>query len=281
MSNFTVTIEIIPLKLVRYAEVLENTQFALIATVHKLYNMVRSGEQWHLGEPELNDRGLPIIHDIASKLGAIRSNSDIDLPAHSVFPEEAGMTELARQLEERLPHQETVPMSLLHKDSDSTASSTNSPELDHSDDGELDMNYRRLAFVGGNPATGMSSPASLTHSLDFENTPSSGFEISSFNLFSNQAQTGTFSPPMWPEVMPRQSPEPPTLTPRQTARVRQLQRQQEQMQQQNIAFMRNQIMGSNMGGMKLQGLSHPNSDPMISMGDPMICHGFDVNDQRA
>lgn len=214
MPNSTVVIEIIPLTFVRYAEVLENTQIALIATVHKLYNMVRSGEQWHLGESELNDRGLPVIHNIASKLGAIRPNSDINLPVHLVFPEdEAGMAELARQLEEQLPHQETIPMSLSHRGGGSTALSTNSPELDHSDDGGLDKNYRRLAFGEGNLATGMSSLASLTHSLGFENTPSSDFEVSSFNLFSNEAPPGTFTPPMWREMMPRQSTELPTLTP--------------------------------------------------------------------
>jgi len=60
-----------------YAEVLENTQFALIATVHKLYAMVRSGQHWELGEPELNDRGQPVIHNIASKLGCIRPANDL------------------------------------------------------------------------------------------------------------------------------------------------------------------------------------------------------------
>ncbi|KLU92044.1 hypothetical protein MAPG_10991 [Magnaporthiopsis poae ATCC 64411] len=59
-----------------YAEVLENTQFALVATIHKLYAMVRGSRAWDLGEPELNDRGQPVIHDIASRLGCIRPNSD-------------------------------------------------------------------------------------------------------------------------------------------------------------------------------------------------------------
>ncbi|KXX73509.1 Fluconazole resistance protein 1, partial [Madurella mycetomatis] len=85
-----------------YAEVLENTQFALVATVQKLFSMVRSQQPWEYGEPELNDRGQPVIHDIASKLGCIRPNSDADLPVHSIFPEdEAGLAELARQLEEQ------------------------------------------------------------------------------------------------------------------------------------------------------------------------------------
>lgn len=78
-----------------YAEVLENTQYALIATVQKLYTMVRNNEPWLLGEPELNDRGLPVIHNIAEKLGCIRPSPD--LPC--AFPEdEAEFAELQRSL---------------------------------------------------------------------------------------------------------------------------------------------------------------------------------------
>lgn len=269
-----------------YAEVLENTQFALIATVHKLYNMVRSGEQWTLGEPELNDRGLPVIHDIASKLGAIRPNSDIDLPVHSVFPEdEAGMAELARQLEEQQIPSHEIPSLMSRKDSDSATSSSMSPDMDQSDDGELDLNYRRMAF--GNINTGMSSPASLTHSADFnDNTPTSDVDINNFNLFASQQNTtGTFTPPMWPEMMSQQPNEQAALAPEQTARLHQLQQQQEQMRQ-LIAFSRNQAMqqqgiAGNNFAMKPQALSHPDSDPMISMGDPMIYHGFDINERAA
>ncbi|KAL5352279.1 Fluconazole resistance protein 1 [Pseudogymnoascus australis] len=57
-----------------YAEVLENTQYALIATVHKLYAMVLAGEQWTLDPPVVNARGQPVIHDIAAKLGCIRAD---------------------------------------------------------------------------------------------------------------------------------------------------------------------------------------------------------------
>ena len=68
--------------------------------MHKLYAMVRSGRRWELGEPELNDRGQPVIHNIASKLGCIRPATDIDLPVRSVFSEdEAGLAELASRLE--------------------------------------------------------------------------------------------------------------------------------------------------------------------------------------
>lgn len=80
----------------RYAEVLENTQYALIATVQKLYTMVRNNESWELGEPELNDRGQPVIHDIASKLGCIRPSPDLPY----AFPEGAeDFAELQAQLQ--------------------------------------------------------------------------------------------------------------------------------------------------------------------------------------
>lgn len=79
----------------RYAEVLENTQYALIATVQKLYTMVRNNEPWELGDPELNDRGQPVIHDIASKLGCIRPSPDLPY----AFPEGAeDFAELQAQL---------------------------------------------------------------------------------------------------------------------------------------------------------------------------------------
>ncbi|TVY36201.1 Fluconazole resistance protein, partial [Lachnellula subtilissima] len=62
----------------RYAEVLEDTQHILISTIHKLYSRVRNGESWNLGEPELDDRGLPVVHDIAEKLGCVRPSFDED-----------------------------------------------------------------------------------------------------------------------------------------------------------------------------------------------------------
>jgi hypothetical protein len=47
--------------------------------------MVRNNESWDLGEPEMNDRGQPVIHDIASKLGCIRPSPDLPF----AFPEGA------------------------------------------------------------------------------------------------------------------------------------------------------------------------------------------------
>jgi len=57
--------------------------------------MVRNGESWDLGEPELNDRGLPVIHNIAEKLGCIRPSPDMP----QSFPEDAEeFAELQAQL---------------------------------------------------------------------------------------------------------------------------------------------------------------------------------------
>jgi hypothetical protein len=103
-----------------YAEVLENTQVALVATIHKLYAMVQSGQPWTLGEPELNERGQPVIHSISSKLGCIRPNNDPDLPFGSaIFPEsDKDLNDLQSQLHdyhkqreaEQAAHPETAPV---------------------------------------------------------------------------------------------------------------------------------------------------------------------------
>ncbi|KAH8667262.1 hypothetical protein BGZ61DRAFT_483947 [Ilyonectria robusta] len=85
-----------------YAEVLEHTQYILIATVYKLYGMVRNSEPWEVDEPQLNDRGQPVVQHIAQMLGCVGPNNDVDLPTHSVFPEDAmGMEGLCRELEEQ------------------------------------------------------------------------------------------------------------------------------------------------------------------------------------
>jgi hypothetical protein len=39
--------------------------------------MIRSHDSWELGEPELNDKGQLVIHDIASKLGCIRPSLNL------------------------------------------------------------------------------------------------------------------------------------------------------------------------------------------------------------
>lgn len=140
---------------------LENTQFALVATIHKLYAMVRGSRAWDLGEPELNDRGQPVIHDIASRLGCIRPNSDVDhVPVQAAFPEdEAGLADLIAKLETQ---QQAAGCSRTDRAS--------SCEMDTSD---LEHDYRKMAFGGAGAANapssssaGAASPQSLYTDVD-------------------------------------------------------------------------------------------------------------------
>ncbi|SPQ19550.1 3c6f0dd1-d81e-4f71-bcb0-e14963a4849d [Thermothielavioides terrestris] len=168
-----------------YAEVLENTQFVLIATVQKLYSMVRNGEPWEFGEPALNERGQPIVHNVAAKLGCLRPNNDLDLPIQSIFPEdEAGMAELARQLREQQQKEAAgnASQSSTRQETESStssggynrtdrASSSAASDLEHSDF-EFDTDYRKAAFGGAASALSM-SPASLSYGGDFDIAPPS------------------------------------------------------------------------------------------------------------
>ncbi|KAJ3548346.1 hypothetical protein NM208_g1049 [Fusarium decemcellulare] len=117
-----------------YAEAIESTHLILIATIYKLYFMVRNNQPWELGEPDLNDYGQPVIHTIAQKLDCIRLSSDIDLPLHGVFPDhEAGMAELALQLGEQQMEEVSQEEATEVDSSVSNRTERASPsELDHS-----------------------------------------------------------------------------------------------------------------------------------------------------
>ncbi|KAG8166528.1 hypothetical protein KVR01_002217 [Diaporthe batatas] len=239
-----------------YAEVLENTQFALIATVHKLYSMVRNGQQWDLGEPDLNDRGQPVIHNIAQKLGCIRPNSDIDLPVHSVFPEdEQGLSELARQLEEQQQHEKAG----LGAEHDARTDRASSSDLDHSDFED----YRKAAFGGGRQASSTMtlSPASLTYdSFDGYSAPSTDSLPSTSPA---QHVPASFAPWMRAPSMGYE----------------------QQFIQTTGAFagmdMLNQgLLESEFGTIKPHVLSCPNPEVMLGIGDPMIYSGFDPEGMR-
>ncbi len=56
----------------RYVEILENTHFSLVATVQRLYFMVRNGEKWALDDPKSNEDGMPVIHNVVKMLGCLR-----------------------------------------------------------------------------------------------------------------------------------------------------------------------------------------------------------------
>lgn len=243
---------------------LENTQLALIATVHKLYSMVRNSQEWDLGEPELNDRGQPVIHNIAQKLGCIRPNSDIDLPVHSVFPEdEADMAGLAIQLEQQ---QRETELRKGSRDSDSMSSSNrndraSSSELDHSD---YEKDYRKEAFGSGDRArrpAGLSlSPQSFTTSNEFE-LPATSAELDGSNA-------------MFPLQSPRGGPAYQTWSQPQANQMT-MQYLQQSGALRNMDMLSQGLLESEFGTIKPHVLSCANPEVMMGMGDPMMYSGFE------
>ncbi|KAK1837043.1 hypothetical protein QBC39DRAFT_335970 [Podospora conica] len=237
--------------------------------------MVRNNQSWDLGEPELNDRGQPVIHNIASKLGCIRPNSDLDLPVHSVFPEdEAGLAELARQLEEvqqKDPnHHHPAGAPLGRRTAESVAASAasatcnrtsraSSSELDHSDFED----YRKAAFGGAATALSM-SPQSLSYGSDFDlgTTPSDSFAgsqqqppsllSSAFPSWMGRPPTSSF-PPSFVSGGP---PPPPQFL--------------------DLDMLNQGLLESSFGTIKPHVLSCPNPEVMMGMGDPMIYAGYDA-----
>ncbi|KAL2757822.1 hypothetical protein ACRALDRAFT_1061110 [Sodiomyces alcalophilus JCM 7366] len=219
-----------------YAEVLEQAQFSLVATVHKLYAMVKNQQPWDLDEPEHNDAGQPVVHDIAMKLGCIRPHIDLDLPAHSVFPEdEAGMAELARQLEEeddeerqqlkrrrrrqQLLQQQQQQQQLQQKEKENKVQTTagnsettesrsscsnlsdraSSTDVDHS---EFEADYRKdVFFFGGDKSAAMTmSPQSFTGGFsDFDVDPaSSPSHVPPAAMFASHQALAAIPPPYGP-----------------------------------------------------------------------------------
>lgn len=163
--------------------------------------MVRTNQSWDLGEPELNDRGQPVIHNIAQKLGCIRPNSDIDLPVHSIFPENTqDLEELARQLNDHHADAQNKDRDTeIESESPSAYRRTDrasSSDLDHSD---LELEHRRTTFGGLNnshPVT-MSPQSYAGSSTEFEFNQSAPSDLdASAALFSaNSPQLPIF--PEW------------------------------------------------------------------------------------
>lgn len=241
---------------------LENTQFALIATVHKLYAMVRNQQPWDLGEPELNDRGQPVIHNIASRLGCIRPQSDVDLPVHSVFPEdEQGLNELARQLEEQQRENATRSLKQETEFNRTDRASSSSSDLDHSD---LEQDYRKAAF-GTNSAVTM-SPASLNHS-DFDMVPPAAVPTGRFSAAQQAPGNGLAPGYGWVNRAATSMDYAPTPFISNGAYM-------------DMDMLNQGLLESNFGTIKPHVLSCPNPEVMLGMGDPMIYSGYDAETLR-
>ncbi|KAJ8130392.1 hypothetical protein O1611_g3238 [Lasiodiplodia mahajangana] len=240
-----------------YAEVLENTQFALIATVHKLYAMVRNGQSWDLGEPELNDRGQPIIHNIATKLGCIRPNADADLPPHSVFPEdEAGLTKLAAELEvQQLDREREVQAVEIKCETEINCARTeraSSSEIDHSD---FEYDYRKAFMQQQNLQT--MSPQSFASSYnEFEPSTMHSDADPSASLFAVQSPTAPTSYPTWHMSRPASM----SISPQYAAQM-------------DMNILLNQgLVESEFGTIKPHMINVPNPEVMLGVGDPMIAY---------
>ncbi|KAI0428388.1 hypothetical protein F5Y09DRAFT_289986 [Xylaria sp. FL1042] len=245
-----------------YAEVLENTQFALIATVHKLYAMVRNGQAWDLGEPELNDRGQPIIHNIATKLGCIRPNADADLPPHTVFPEdEAGLTKLAAELEvQQLDKEKEVQAIEIKCETDTNCAQTeraSSSEIDHSD---FEYDYRKALMSAQQPNLQTMSPQSFASSYnEFEPSTIHSDVDPSASLFPVQSPTAPTSYPTWHMNRPPSM----NVSPQYLA----------QMDVNMAEMMLSQgLIESEFGTIKPHMINVPNSEVMLGVGDPMIAY---------
>ncbi|PTB42185.1 hypothetical protein M441DRAFT_165143 [Trichoderma asperellum CBS 433.97] len=135
-----------------YVEFLETTHLALIGTVHKLYTMIQKNKPWDLGEPELNDQGELVIHDIAKKLGCIGPNDEIELPIKYELPTTiSGMESLATH-PKRLQYGD-YDMEVDDKEPDSpTNDSTNesAPSLEPMQGVETELNSRRETLADRN-----------------------------------------------------------------------------------------------------------------------------------
>ncbi|KAH9889166.1 hypothetical protein F4778DRAFT_393507 [Xylariomycetidae sp. FL2044] len=244
-----------------YAEVLENTQFALIATVHKLYAMVRAGQSWDLGEPELNDRGQPVIHNIATKLGCIRPNADADLPPHSVFPEdEAGLTKLAAELEVQQQERERESHVAEHKsETESNCTRTDrasSSELDQSD---FEQDYRKAIVSGQQQSLQTLSPQSFT-SYDFEPNAIPTEVDPSRGLFAVQSPSAPTSYPSWNMGRPPSMDVPPQYMSHMDINMADM-------------MLSQGLIESEFGTIKPHMINCPNPEVMLGVGDPMIYSG--------
>ncbi|KAH7304429.1 hypothetical protein B0I35DRAFT_363366 [Stachybotrys elegans] len=245
-----------------YAEVLEHTQFALVATVHKLYAMVRSQQQWDLGEPDLNDKGRPVIHNIASKLGCIRPNSDIDPPVHSRFPkDEAGLAEQQKERNaDMLTKVEAESQSSCNLSDKSIPS-----EQDHSD---FEANYGKNVF-GGNSVMNM-SPQSFGGYHEFDVDP----------VTSTVNGGAAMLPTYQAQVMQQHSPQWATIAPRRTSIWLPEQFLQQGGTLTGMDMLAQSLMESEFSTINPHVSSCPKLEVTMSLGDPIICSGFDSESMR-
>ncbi|KAH6959604.1 hypothetical protein BKA56DRAFT_501098 [Ilyonectria sp. MPI-CAGE-AT-0026] len=244
-----------------YAEVLENTQFALTVTIHKLYFMVRNNQPWELGDPELNDRGQPVIHNIVQKLGCIRAVRDIDLPIDITFPEdEACIAKLAHQLEEQ--QKENKPRKEVKDADPSVYNQTQQASLSEFDYSDFKHDYENTAFSSNNAM--ILSPQSVASSSDFDFAPPPPKIDASAMSPSQSPSMPSFS--AWPSISAEAQPSDLTMHFLQRPGV-----------PGSMDILNQGLQGlveSEFATINPHVLSCPNPEVMMGMGDPMIYSGY-------
>ncbi|KAF5581594.1 dienelactone hydrolase family [Fusarium pseudoanthophilum] len=94
-------------------EVFRETHSALKATIQCLYLMLRNGDTWDFDEPERDDSGELIVHDIVHKLGFTLPSPEVESPTSpAVLESEASPEESASQhrkkIEDQIPKKKAV-----------------------------------------------------------------------------------------------------------------------------------------------------------------------------
>jgi hypothetical protein len=223
--------------------------------------MVRNGQSWDLGEPELNDRGQPIIHNIATKLGCIRPNADADLPPHSVFPEdEAGLAKLAAELEvQQRDREREIHAAEINCETETSCARTeraSSSELDHSD---FEHDYRKALMSGQQNLQNLSPQSFASSYNEFEPSPVHGDIDPSASLFAVQSPTAPTSYPTWHISRPPSM----NVSPQYVS----------QMDMNMAEIMLSQgLVESEFGTIKPHMINVPNPEVMLGVGDPMIAY---------
>lgn len=165
-----------------YVEFLETTHLALIGTVHKLYTMIQKHQSWDLGEPELNDLGELVIHDVAEKLGCIGPDGEINLPIQYELPTtSAGMARLAANPKRQQYRDFDDANDGGYNETDAPMEDRtggNSPSSDPIQTIEDEPDYRREAFASYNNSI-THSPQSLYTIDDSEHSHSRSESVNS------------------------------------------------------------------------------------------------------
>jgi hypothetical protein len=224
--------------------------------------MVRNGQSWDLGEPELNDRGQPIIHNIATKLGCIRPNADADLPPHSVFPEdEAGLATLAAELEVQQKDRDSreVQEAEIHCKTETSCARTeraSSSELDHSD---FEHDYRRALMSGQQNLQNLSPQSFASSYNEFESSSMQSDVDPSTSLFAVQSPTAPTSYPTWHMNRPSSMNVSPQYMGQMDINMAEM-------------LLSQGLVESEFGTIKPHMINVPNPEVMLGMGDPMIAY---------